>query len=251
MKNTLKKFGLSIAAVSILTTSSHALFGVGDVVFDPVQTGKAVAEYAEQAKRWSDEILHYKSQIEAYEKELLAATEIRDSVQFMKDIQDFNKFTKEYSVDFLDLKDDILGNPKSQVGQHAKQLFEKYEVFDDCNEEYMNDNQKKICKNEMVRSVQEVATYQAYKDNLSSVSTKLGDLSQKLANSVDIKESQDIQNAINMEMAQLQVAKAQVELMDTQNQSLKNIENRQLQQEYKKSRSVNIDWTQAPINFEN
>ena len=54
-----------------------------------------------------------------------------------------------------------------------------------------------------------------------------------------------------MEMAQLQVAKAQVELMDTQNKSLKNIENRQLQQEYKKSRSVNIDWTQAPINFEN
>ncbi|HIP29882.1 MAG TPA: type IV secretion system protein, partial [Sulfurospirillum arcachonense] len=85
MKNTLKKFGLSIAAVSVLATSSHALFGVGDIVFDPVQTGKAVAEYAEQAKRWSDEILHYKAQIEAYEKELLAATEIRDSVQFMKD----------------------------------------------------------------------------------------------------------------------------------------------------------------------
>ncbi len=251
MKNAMKKIGLSIATVSILTTSSHALFGVGDIVFDPVQTGKAVVEYAEQAKRWSDEILHYKSQIEAYEKELLAATEIRDSVQFMKDIQEFNNFTQNYSLDFLDLKDDILGNPKSQVGQHAKQLFDKYEVFDDCNEEYMNDNQKRICKNEMVRSVQEVATYQAYKDNLSSVSTKLGDLSQKLANSVDIKESQDIQNAINMEMAQLQVAKAQVELMDTQNQSLKNIENRQLQQEYKKSRSVNIDWTQAPINFEN
>lgn len=251
MTNTIKRIGLSIAAFSIMTTSSHALFGVGDIVFDPVQTGKAVVEYAEQAKRWSDEILHYKSQIEAYEKELLAATEIRDSVQFMKDIQEFNNFTQNYSLDFLDLKDDILGNPKSQVGQHAKQLFDKYQVFDDCNEEYMNDNQKKICKNEMVRSVQEVATYQAYKDNLSSISTKLGDLSQKLANSVDIKESQDIQNAINMEMAQLQVAKAQVELMDTQNQSLKNIENRQLQQEYKKSRSVNIDWTKAPINFEN
>ncbi len=243
---TFKKIGSSIAAISILTTSSHALFGVGDIVFDPVQTGKAVVEYAEQAKRWSDEILHYKSQIEAYEKELLAATEIRDSVQFMKDIKEFNDFTKNYSLDFLDLKDDILGNPKSKVGQHAKQLFEKYEIFDDCNEEYMNDNQKRICKNEMVRSVQEVATYQAYKDNLSSVSTKLGDLSQKLANSVDIKESQDIQNAINMEIAQLEVVKAQVELMDRQNKSLENIEKRQKQQMYKQSRTVHIDHTNLP-----
>jgi type IV secretion system protein VirB5 len=160
----------------------------------------------------------------------------------MKDIQEFNNFTKIYSLDFLDLKDDILGNPKSQVGQYAKQLFDKYQIFDDCNEEYMNDNQKKICKNEMVRNVQEVATYQAYKDNLSSVSTKLGDLSQKLANSKDIKESQDIQNAIQMEIAQFEVAKAQVELMDTQNKSLKSIEQRQKEQLYKQNRTKQADW---------
>jgi len=58
-----------------------------------------------------------------------------------------------------DLKDDILGNPKSQVGQYAKQLFDKYQVFDDCNEEYMNDNQKKICKNEMARGIAQALTY--------------------------------------------------------------------------------------------
>ena len=243
---TIKKIGLSIATTSIMATSSFGIFGVGDIVFDPVQTGKAVVEYAEQAKRWSDEILHYKSQIEAYEKELLAATEIRDSVQFMKDIQEFNDFTKNYSLDFLDLKDDILGNPKSIVGQHAKQLFDKYQVFDDCKYDYLSDKEQKICENRMIRNVQEVATYQAYKDNLTSVSTKLGDLSQKLANSVDIKESQDIQNAIQMELAQLQVAKAQVELMDTQNKSLENIEKRQKQQLYKQSRSVHIDHSNLP-----
>jgi len=242
MKFIMKKIALSIATASIMATSSFGIFGVGDIVFDPVQTTKAVAEYAEQAKRWIEEVNHYKSQIEAYEKELLAATEIRDSVQFMKDIKEFNNFTKNYSLDFLDLKDDILGNPKSQVGQYAKQLFDKYQVFDDCNEEYMNDNQKKICKNEMVRNVQEVATYQAYKDNLSSVSTKLGDLSQKLANSKDIKESQDIQNAIQMEIAQLEVAKAQVELMDTQNKSLRSIEQRQKEQLYKQNRTKQAEW---------
>ena len=241
MKN-LKKIAVSIVTVSIMATQSFAIFGVGDIVFDPVQTAKAVAEYAKKAQRWAKEINHYKSQLKAYEKELLSATKIRDSVQFMKDINEFNKFTKNYSVDFLDLKDDILGNPKSQVGQYAKQLFDKYQVFDDCNEEYMNDNQKKICKNEMLRNVQEVATYQAYKDNLSSVSTKLGDLSQKLANSKDIKESQDIQNAINMEMAQLQVAKAQVELMDGQNKSLAAIEQRQKEQMYKQNRTNRPDW---------
>ena len=242
MKTTIKRIGLSIATASIMATSSFGIFGVGDIVFDPVQTGKAVAEYAEQAKRWSDEILHYKAQIEAYEKELLAATEIRDSVQFMKDIREFNNFTQQYSIDFLDLREDILGDPKSQVGQYAKQLFDKYQVFDDCNEDYMNDNQKKICKNEMVRNVQEVATYQSYKDNLSSVATKLGDLSHKLADSKDIKESQDIQNAIQMEIAQLEIAKAQVELMDTQNKSLKAIEKRQKEQMYKQNRTKQANW---------
>ena len=42
MKKTIKRIGLSLATLAILTTSSHALFGIGDIVFDPIQTSEVV-----------------------------------------------------------------------------------------------------------------------------------------------------------------------------------------------------------------
>lgn len=227
MKKTIRKIGISITVVSMISTSSHALFGVGDVVHDPIQTAKSVAEYAKQAERWTQEVQHYKSQLEAYKNQLLSQTGVRNSVQFAKDIESFYNFSKS-SKDFLSLN----GNTSSA----AQALYNKYNLFEDCKVNYFNSDEKRICENKIKRRVEEIAVYQEYAKTLDTVGTNIKNLSNKLINSQDIKESQDIQNAIQLQVAQLELTKTQLELMNAQGQRLDQIESKQSKQiMYKRS----------------
>lgn len=235
MKNTLKKITVSLAAVSVLSTQSFALFGVGDVVFDPTQTAKAVAEYARQAERW-------RQTIKNYQDELLAKTGIRDIISFQQEMQQLMEFMDNYSLDFMDLTNDIVDHPRSQIGAYAKRLFDQYNLFDDCNYDYMNDNQKRICKSEMVRNVQEIATYQYTTQKLKRIMQNLQHLSDKRAHSKDIKQSADIANAIQMQLAQLEIIKTQVEMMEAQNRAKARVDRRQSEQIMRSKRYKYTNW---------
>ena len=230
MKKLLKHIGLSLATVSIITTSAPALLGVGDVVIDPTLIAKNVAEFAEQAKRW--------------QQTLINTTGIRDSVQFVKDLQQLQSIMDEWKIDLMALN---LDDPKSQIGVLAKQLFDKYNLYDDCNVPYFDADRKRICKNRMTRNVQEMAAYQSYSTQLQTFSNKLKDLSVKLANAENQKDSQDIANAINMQMAQLNATKAQIDLMKSNNEALEKAEQRQKEQLYWKNRGKTVDHSNFPI----
>ncbi len=234
MKTTLKKITISIAAVSVMSTQSFAIFGVGDIVFDPVQTAKAVAEYGEQALRWKKTIINYQD-------ELLAKTGIRDIISFKQEMGQLMEFMDNYSLDFMDLTNDIIDNPKSQIGQYAKRLFDQYNLFDDCNYDYMNQDQKRICKSGMVRNVQEIATYQHTTQKLKKIMENLKSLSDKRAQSKDVKQSADVANAMQMQLAQLEIIKTQVEMMEAQNRSKERVDHRQSEQIYKSKQNKLIN----------
>jgi len=223
----MKKMLVSVAL------SSSLLFGGGIPVIDAVanaqamaQNVKTIAEWAKEAERWVNTVNHYQSQLDAYKNQLLSATEIRNSVQFIKDLESFHNFAKNYKDDYLSLTNDIL-NSNSPIGIKAKELFNRYNIYDDCENTYFSSQEKNICKNKMTRRVQEVATYQQYSSTLSDLGNDLSDLSYKLANSTDIKESQDINNAIQLKVAQLELTKTQVQLMQEQNKGLDLIEEKQ------------------------
>ena len=73
MKTTIKKLGLSAAVATLLmTTQSFALFGVGDIVYDPVQTAKAVIEYDKQYKRWVKTLDHYRKEVKSMKNQFLS-----------------------------------------------------------------------------------------------------------------------------------------------------------------------------------
>lgn len=206
------------------------------------QNIKTVAEWAKEAERWANTVTHYQSQLDAYKNQLLSQTQIRDSVQFAKDIQDFNNFAKNYKNDYLSLSNDIL-NSNTLIGNKAKTLFDKYNLLDDCNYDYMTQNEKDICKNKMVRRVQEVATYQTYSDNLTKVHDNLSNLSYKLTTSNDIKESTDIGNAIAVQVAQLDLTKTQLQLMNEQNKRIDYIEQKHQEELIKQTRGKSADYS--------
>ena len=215
--NFIKKTFLSVAAASMMATSSFALFGVGDVVFDPTAVEQAIA----QIKIMEDQLNFIKESKKA-------ATGIRDSVKFYKDIKQLTDIMHEYKVSLNDLDID---NPKSKIGQMAQQIFKRNQIFDNCNVNYLSDLQKQTCKNDQIRNVSEIASAIVFSEELEKTSTRLQELSKKLSATKDLKESQDIGNAINLELANLQLTKTQMEMMKKANDAKSKADRDRLAQE--------------------
>lgn len=222
----MKKIVLSIATVSIFATSSFSLFGVGDIVFDPTQTAKAVLEYAEQGKRWE-------KHLREWEADFKAITEFRLDGNILSKFTELNTLLSEYGLDMGDLD---LNNPKSEIGVYAKQLFESYTLFDDCVYDYFTDDQKRICKNKMVRNVQEIATMSKLSENMTGLLSELNTLNNNLSHAEDIKSSQDITAGIHSTVTSMEAIKIQYEMMVIRNEATKKMEQRQKEQIEKEKR---------------
>jgi len=226
---TLKKLTISIASIIVLTTNSYG----GFFDFDP------------DGARWSEQLLQTAELVEQTKKQadqLLAQTGIRNIISFKEEMQQLMDFMDKYSLDFMDLTNDIIDHPKSKIGAYAKKLFEHYNLFDDCNYDYMNKDQKRICKSEMVRNVQEIATYQHTTQKLKKILNNLKKLSNKRQKSKDVKEAADISNAIQMQLAQLEIIKTQVEMMESQNRAKARIDKRQAQQIRKSKQNIPVNY---------
>jgi type IV secretion system protein VirB5 len=230
MKNTLKKITVSLAVVSMLSTQlySFSIFG----------TSIDAATLPAQLKQLDEMI----KQVTALKKQVAAQTGIRDIITSSQEMMQLMKFMDDHSLDFMDLTNDIIDHPRSQIGLYAKKLFEHYNLFNDCNYDYMNDNQKRICKSEMVRNVQEIATFQHTTKHLKKVMQNLKQLSQKRQNSKSVKESADIANAIQIQLAELEMMKTQVDMMIAQNRSKARVDRRQSEQIMRSKRYKYTNW---------
>ena len=67
------------------------------------------------------------------------------------------------------------------------------------------------------REVTQIATVQESNIMVAKTAENLEALTKKAANTQDIKDSQDIANAINIEMAQLQVVSMKMDMLEKQN----------------------------------
>lgn len=233
-----------------ITLSSTLLFSSGIPVVDVVsnvqamaQNIKEIAEWATVAERWVDTTKHYSSQLTAYENELLSKTGIRDSVSFVKDLNRLQEYSKAYGDDYLDLAK-AMANPNSRIGNLSKSLFEKYNVFDRCENEFFTSWQKENCKSKLQREVTQIATVQESNKMVNKSAENLENISKKISNTQDIKESQDIANAINMELAQLQVVNMRMEMLAKQSEAQEKAEEEQQKRAFESTLNKHVDWSQ-------
>ena len=205
MKRLLKQTILTITAIMTLSTQSNAIFGVGDVVYDPAAVAQAI-----------EQVTLLKKQIEQAKKTACSACGVRDAVKMYKDMKQLTGVMKEFKVTLEDLDID---NPQSKIGQMAQKIFEDNQIFDNCNLPCNSELQKQVCKDGQVRNVGEIATAMVYGDELGKAAKRLENLGKKLATSKDIKTSQDIGNALTLELAQLQISKSRIDMMGKMNAS--------------------------------
>jgi len=215
----MKKNILKTSIIFVLVTSS----GYTLPVIDTAQ----VTESALTAVRWIDQGLTWKREIDQWQKKMKALRDFRLDENILNKFTELNNLLGEYGLDMGDLD---LNNPKSEIGVYAKQLFDSYSIFDDCAYSYMSSNQKKICKNRMVRNVQEIATMTKMSNSVTELVSKLNTLNDKLAHAEDIKSSQDISAGIKATIASMSVLKTQYEIMVIKNKAMEKLEQRQTEQ---------------------
>lgn len=235
----LKKLTLGIVSISLI---SNLAMASGIPVVDAaansqmaMQNAKQIAEWAKEASRWTETISHYQAQIQAYKNELMSKTGLRDSVSFLKDMKQIYSDFAEAGQNIQSFYNDVLQDPQSFLSEKGLEIFGKYNSFDRCNFDYMTQAEKNICAVNLITYAAQVETYNNAAKQMDTITKTLLQLQERLANSQDIKESSDINNAIQLQTAQLQVVKNQVDLANASYENQRRIKEEQAKQEYAKS----------------
>ena len=169
-----------------------------------IQNVKQIAEWAKEATRWTDTVAHYQKQLQAYAAELKAKTGIKDSISTLKDFkQIYADFGRAYE-NIQDFKDKVLSDPEAFIKGKIGETYSKYMIFDRC--QYISDTHRKnICLTEMLTAAAEIQSTEEKSEQLSNISKVIQEIDEKIKKSKDIKESQDLANALNLQVAKVQL----------------------------------------------
>ena len=105
------------------------------------------------------------------------------------------------------------------------------------------DWEKENCKMKLQREVTQIATVQETKKMVDTSAENLEKLSKRVSSSQDIKDSQDIANAINMEMAQMQIIQMKIDMMEKNNQAMARAEEEQKQRQFESTLNKHSDFS--------
>ncbi|EOH2733797.1 type IV secretion system protein [Campylobacter jejuni] len=218
-QNYIQKFKKSILILTSLLVLPNLAFSAGIPVVDvtanqqmATQNAKQVAEWAKDASRWTETVAHYQKQIQAYKDELLSKTGIRDSVTFLKDIKQIYSDFAEAGQNIQSFYNDVLRDPQKFLSNKGNEIFGKYTSFDRCNFDFLSQSEKNICKMNLITYAAQVETYNQASIQVNIVAKSLEKLHQKLIESKDIKETNGINNAINVEKTKLEIIKTNLEI---------------------------------------
>lgn len=193
----------------IVIAYSSSVFSAGIPVVDAVGNAQELAHWTEKLKQWTETVQHYKSQLQAYKDQLATSTGLRD-------IQGLVSQGKSLKNDIISLQkqginlDSLLTSSSAPSGT-LDTLYKKFKDFDICDEKqaesYIN-----ICKQETVNKAWAIEQTADVQEKISDALNDISDLTDRMANAKDIKESQDLANAIQAKSIQLNILSQQWEI---------------------------------------
>ncbi|MEX9255101.1 type IV secretion system protein [Pseudenterobacter timonensis] len=194
---------ISLLSLSALTTQAGIPVAIDA---DPLRQ----AEWVKEAQRWMDTVKHYQSQLDAYKNQLATAPGIRD-------IQHLIGQSKNLANDINNLRkrgislNDLLNNPNGSFDSQLNGLYEKYKVFDDCNENRAA-KYKNTCKQLILNQAVSIEETVEVQNKISEVLADISTLTNRIEMSKDTKESQDLANVVNARAVQLNALSTQWEM---------------------------------------
>ncbi len=232
------KYKLMGCILSTILFSSSAISS-GIPVVDAVGNLQELNHWLEKVKQWEQTVTHYKDQMNAYKEQLATATGIRDVQAFLGQARYLANDIKSLQKRGISLND-LLTNPGGSYSSELNNLYNKYKVFDSCDEnatgDYLNS-----CKQMVINQAVTIEDTTEVQDKISDVLGDISDLSNRIQDSKDSKESQDLANVVSAKSVQLNALTAQWEM------SVKQAEQRSKMLEAQRQKAFSKQQLNAPV----
>lgn len=206
------------------------------------QNIKQALEWVKEANRWIETTKHYSSQLDAYSKQLASQSGVRDVSSFLKDIKSVYDEAQKLGVNLQDLQDMTKDIDKNKLSSKLKNLMAKFFEYNYC-DNFVEPTNKRICENNRIGQVQDIAYYQSEQEAMSEYAKNISNLAKKLKNSKDIKESADLNNAIQTQVALMQAEKIKIDLYTKQREANKKMmQERSFENNMKRAQNSSYRW---------
>lgn len=208
----------SLVLVACLFTSFFSQAGIPVAVdADPMRDVQWAQDWGQKIKEWTDTAQHYKNQIQAYEDQLATATGIREIGAFTNELKNLqSELTNIYKQG-----DSFVGNfsknPTGMLSQEAESLFNKYGAFNMCKTGVQSTDN--LCKAKVISNAANIEQGTEINKELAQSMNQIQRLSSRIENSKDIKESQDLANALQAQSLKMQAVKMQYDVWASKNQA--------------------------------
>ncbi|SWX47994.1 type IV secretion system protein [Klebsiella pneumoniae] len=193
---------------------STQAFSAGIPVFDAVQNTESINQWMQKLQQWEDTVTHYKSELDAYKKQLATATGVRDIQGFLSDARSLKTDIDNLRKSGISL-DDLLTTQNSSYSAELQNLYSKYKSFSVCSEEQEGIKSQALadsCKQMILNQAMAIENTTDVENRINSTLSDISDLSDRISNAQDSKESQDLANTIAAKSVQLNALTNQWEM---------------------------------------
>ena len=165
----------------------------------------------------------------------------------MRDVQAFLREAKSLKTDIENLRqngislDDLLSNQSGSYSSELNSLYNKYKSFDTCNPSSASQRYLDSCKQMILNQAVAIENTSEVENKIAGTLDDISDLSDRIANAQDSKESQDLANAIAAKSVQLNALTSQWEM------SVKQTEQRTTLLEQQKQKAFEQQQLTAPV----
>lgn len=164
-----------------------------------------IKSYIDQAQQWKKEAENFKQQMNIL-------TNTRNIDEFMKDAMVAYENVKNLK-DFITDPGQIFDRGKATLSKKIQKVYDKYKLFALCENEAKF--HKKICEGKIINLAHVNIHNQRNLEFLQNQLQEIDDISQRMKNSQDIKESLDLSNAMQAKLALLQIKKLEMDVLDS------------------------------------
>ncbi|MFQ1000023.1 type IV secretion system protein [Gilliamella sp. BG6] len=199
-----------------LCSSSVSVFAGGIPTIDVASIAQLQLEAAEQAKRWTETVKQYKDQLKTQRDTLAAQTGVRDIADLVKESSSYFKDAQELQK-WINNPKKILELGFDSLNADLKKIYKSYGLDNLCSSEQNSTNsfvakERKNCEGQIVLMT---LRQQQADNNLKAIDERvktINKIAKKMAQSKDQKESLDLNNAMNTQLALLQADKLKMDI---------------------------------------
>lgn len=227
-----------LLALSLLISTQAMSAGIP--VFNAVQNTESMNQWIQKLQQWQETVTHYRSELDAYKQQLATATGVRDVQAFLREAKSLKTDIDNLRQHGISL-DDLLSNQSGSYSSELNSLYNKYKTFDTCNPSSSSQRYLDSCKQMILNQAVAIENTSEVENKITGTLGDISDLSDRIANAQDSKESQDLANAIAAKSVQLNALTSQWEM------SVKQAEQRSTMLTQQRQKAFNEQQLAAPV----